>query len=166
MAQLDPPAKVASNDLLGHALPDPWDYCYEWDGPYGTRKFSQARHNGSLPSRAVPVFTAQQMSDFADAASDEVRRIEAAAWGESFCMQAAEIERLQATLKLQQASYEREIALDVAATHADYADGVRLMASKIERLREFLTIWIADGSLQTFEHREKFRAEAKTLLGA
>ena len=38
-------------------------------------------------------------------------------------------------------------------------------ATEIERLREFLSIWVADGSLQTFEHREKFRAEAKSLLG-
>jgi len=37
-------------------------------------------------------------------------------------------------------------------------------ANEIERLREFITIWIADGSLQTFNHREKFRAEAKALL--
>lgn len=34
----------------------------------------------------------------------------------------------------------------------------------VERLREFLAIWISDGSLQTFEHREKFRAEARALL--
>ena len=39
-------------------------------------------------------------------------------------------------------------------------------ATEIERLREFIARWIADGSLQTFEHREKFRAEAKALLGA
>lgn len=39
-------------------------------------------------------------------------------------------------------------------------------AYEIERMREFLAIWIADGSLQTFEHREKFRAAAKVLLGA
>lgn len=40
------------------------------------------------------------------------------------------------------------------------------MRDDIERLREFVAIWIADGSLQTFEHREKFRAEAKALLKA
>ncbi len=39
-------------------------------------------------------------------------------------------------------------------------------ADEIARLREFLAIWISDGSLQTFEHREKFRAAANALLGA
>ena len=39
-------------------------------------------------------------------------------------------------------------------------------AREIERLRECLAIWIADGSLQTFEHRERFRAEARALLAA
>ena len=42
-------------------LPQPWDWCYEWDGPYGTRKFSAAAHNGNKPTRSVPVFTAEQM---------------------------------------------------------------------------------------------------------
>lgn len=40
-----------------------------------------------------------------------------------------------------------------------------LRGDEIERLHKFLEIWVSDGSLQTFEHREKFRAEAKTLLG-
>jgi len=39
-------------------------------------------------------------------------------------------------------------------------------ANEIERLRDFLAIWMADGSLQTFEHREKFRGDARALLGA
>jgi len=41
---------------------------------------------------------------------------------------------------------------------------LRLQANEIVRLREFLAIWIGDGSLQTFEHREKFRAAARAVL--
>ena len=36
-------------------LPEPFDYCYEWDGPYGTRKFSVAAHNGRRPDRSVQI---------------------------------------------------------------------------------------------------------------
>ena len=46
-------------------LPPPWDYCYEWDGPYGTRKFSAAAHNGNKPTRSVPLFTEAQMRGYA-----------------------------------------------------------------------------------------------------
>ena len=49
-------------------LPDPFDYCYEWDGPYGTRKFSAASHNGMKPTRSVPLFNAEKMRDYATAA--------------------------------------------------------------------------------------------------
>lgn len=49
-------------------LPDPWDYCYEWDGPWGTRKFSADRHNGMTPTRSVPLYTADQMREYARAA--------------------------------------------------------------------------------------------------
>lgn len=45
-------------------LPDPYDYCYEWDGPYGTRKFSAAAHNGNRPNRAVMLFNDEQMRAF------------------------------------------------------------------------------------------------------
>lgn len=34
-------------------IPDPFDFCYEWDGPHGTRKFSTAWHNGRLIAEAV-----------------------------------------------------------------------------------------------------------------
>jgi hypothetical protein len=50
-------------------LPEPWDYCYEWDGPYGTRKFSQASHNGNRPDRSVPIYTADKMHAHAAAVS-------------------------------------------------------------------------------------------------
>ena len=47
-------------------LPDPFDYCYEWDSPFGTvRKFSQAPHNGQGPDRSVTLFTADQMHAYA-----------------------------------------------------------------------------------------------------
>jgi hypothetical protein len=48
-------------------MPEPLDYCYEWDGPYGTRKFSAAPHNGMKPTRSVPLFSAEQMHDYAGA---------------------------------------------------------------------------------------------------
>ena len=47
------------NDTI--PLPGPWDYCYEWDGPFGTRKFSAASYNGNRPDRSVPIYTADQM---------------------------------------------------------------------------------------------------------
>jgi hypothetical protein len=47
------------------SLPEPFDYCYEWDGPYGTRKFSAAPHNGMKPHRSVPLYTADQMRTYA-----------------------------------------------------------------------------------------------------
>lgn len=50
-------------------LPAPWDYCYEWDGPFGTRKFSAASHNGSRPDRSVPIYTPDQMHAHAAAVS-------------------------------------------------------------------------------------------------
>lgn len=49
-------------------LPEPFDYCYEWDGPYGTRKFSPAQHNGNRPTRSVALYTADQMRAYAAAA--------------------------------------------------------------------------------------------------
>ena len=42
-------------------LPEPLDYCYEWDGPYGSRKFSAALHNGRPPDRSVAIYTADQI---------------------------------------------------------------------------------------------------------
>ena len=53
-------------------LPEPWDYCYEWDGPFGTRKFSTASHNGSRPDRSVPIYTPDQMHAHAAAVSAEL----------------------------------------------------------------------------------------------
>ena len=52
-------------------LPAPWDYCYEWDGPFGTRKFSAASHNGSRPDRSVPIYTPDQMHAHAAAVTAE-----------------------------------------------------------------------------------------------
>ena len=54
-------------------LPSPMDYCYEWDGLYGTRKFSAALHNGAPPSRSVPIYTADQMRQYADDANAALR---------------------------------------------------------------------------------------------
>lgn len=54
-------------------LPDPYDYCYEWDGPYGTRKFSVASHNGRRPDKSVPLYTADQLRDYAAAKVAEER---------------------------------------------------------------------------------------------
>lgn len=54
-------------------LPDPWDYCYEWDGPYGTRKFSAASYNGTGPNRSVAIFRADQMHAHAAAVSADLR---------------------------------------------------------------------------------------------
>lgn len=44
-------------------LPEPWDYAYEWDGPFGTRKLSAAQYNGRKPDRSVPLYTADQMRE-------------------------------------------------------------------------------------------------------
>lgn len=49
-------------------LPPPWDHCYEWDGPYGKRKFTAAKHNGVDCSRSLAVYTADQMHAYARAA--------------------------------------------------------------------------------------------------
>lgn len=46
-------------------LPESFDYCYEWDGPYGSRKFSCAPHNGRGPDRSVPIYTADQLRSYA-----------------------------------------------------------------------------------------------------
>ena len=46
---------------MSNPLPDPWDYAYEWDGPYGCRKLSVAPWNGRRPDRSVPIFTADQL---------------------------------------------------------------------------------------------------------
>ncbi len=35
---------------------------------------------------------------------------------------------------------------------------------ELDQLRDFLSVWISDGALQTFENREKFRREARALL--
>jgi len=46
---------------MSNPLPEPWDYAYEWDGPYGCRKLSVAPWNGRGPDRSVPIFTADQL---------------------------------------------------------------------------------------------------------
>lgn len=52
---------------MSNPLPEPWDYAYEWDGPYGCRKLSVASWNGRGPDRSVPIFIADQMHAYADA---------------------------------------------------------------------------------------------------
>ena len=43
-------------------LPEPFDYCYEWETGYGiVRKFSATPHHGIPPTRAVALYTADQM---------------------------------------------------------------------------------------------------------
>lgn len=54
-------------------LPDPMDYCYEWDGAWGTRKFSASQYNGRGPDRSVAIFTADQMRAYALAAVEAER---------------------------------------------------------------------------------------------
>lgn len=49
-------------------LPDPMAYCYEWDGPFGTRKFSSNFWNGREADRAVAIFNEDQMRAYASAA--------------------------------------------------------------------------------------------------
>ena len=70
MSEPKPPAAAGPVELeLGPnvEMPEPLDYCYEWDGPFGTRKFSAAPHNGMKPARSVPLFSAEQMHDYARA---------------------------------------------------------------------------------------------------
>ena len=43
-------------------LPEPFDYCYEWETGYGiVRKFSATPHHGIPPTRTVALYTADQM---------------------------------------------------------------------------------------------------------
>lgn len=46
-------------------LPDPWDYAYEWDGPFGSRKLSCAPHNGMRPDSSVPIFKGEALTAYA-----------------------------------------------------------------------------------------------------
>lgn len=45
------------------ALPEPYEYCYVWDEPYGKRKFSPASHNGRACDRTVPLYTGDQIKE-------------------------------------------------------------------------------------------------------
>ncbi len=54
------------------ALPQPFDYCFEWDGPYGTRSFSAAPHNGRPPDRCVPIFRTEQLLAHVDGLAREL----------------------------------------------------------------------------------------------
>lgn len=49
-------------------LPEPYDYYFVWSGPYGTRKFTPAPHNGREPDVTISVFTSVQMGDYAESA--------------------------------------------------------------------------------------------------
>lgn len=42
-------------------LPPPAGYYYEWDGPYGKRKFTSAPHNGRECNRVVAYYTEDQV---------------------------------------------------------------------------------------------------------
>lgn len=46
---------------MSNELPEPFDYCYEWDGPFGCRKFSPSPHNDRQYARVVPLFRTEQM---------------------------------------------------------------------------------------------------------
>lgn len=52
-------------------LPLPWNYVYIWDEPGGVahRDFSVARRNGTACDRVLTVYTADQMREYARAAS-------------------------------------------------------------------------------------------------
>ena len=112
MHQENPPAKVASNDLLGPKVWARKDQLQHASTRGGLMCAMYPDTNGRADLEPLYDQTA------IDAAADEARQTEAASWGENAAMQAAEIERLQALLLLQQASYEREIAQDVAAERA------------------------------------------------
>lgn len=70
------PARSASADgavsasVAQPVMPEPFDWCYEWDGPYGTRKFSAAPHNGARCDRSVALYNADQMHAYASALSE------------------------------------------------------------------------------------------------
>lgn len=70
------PARSASADgavsasVAQPVMPEPFDWCYEWDGPYGTRKFSAAPHNGARCDRSVALYNADQMRAYAAALSE------------------------------------------------------------------------------------------------
>jgi hypothetical protein len=52
-------------------LPEPWEYCYEWNTPYGLhRKFNASHYNGAPCTNQVLVFTADHMRAYARAAVD------------------------------------------------------------------------------------------------
>lgn len=62
-----------TREMIGAAhdvMPEPFDWCYEWDGPYGTRKFSAAPHNGARCDRSVALYNADQMRAYAAALSE------------------------------------------------------------------------------------------------
>ena len=78
-------------------IPDPFDFCYEWDGPHGTRKFSTAWHNGRPPDRSVSLFREEQLRECAAAAvaaervrCGEVVRRQAVHFPASICRMIAE----------------------------------------------------------------------------
>lgn len=80
-------------------LPEPLDYCYEWDGPYGSREFSSRPRNGRKPDRSVPIYSDKQVLAIRDAAVREAVERER-----------AEKERLRAAL-------QRIAAAGVTASH-------------------------------------------------
>lgn len=58
-------------------LPEPFDYCYEFDGPWGTRKFSPDAHNGRKPDRSVALFKASQVLEYGAPLLAEIERLTA-----------------------------------------------------------------------------------------
>lgn len=45
-------------------------------------------------------------------------------------------------------------------------NGVAEIEAENVRLRDFVSMWLHDGALQTFKNREKFRAEGWAMLNA
>jgi predicted O-methyltransferase YrrM len=69
-----------------------------------------------------------------------------------------EIERLQAMCAPETNHPTRNVGLLYQQARAEQAE--RALAEAVE----ILTIWSHDGSLQTFEHREKFRKIARAFI--
>lgn len=73
--------------------------------------------------------------DAQDVRHSDLARFAALVRAQAITEAAAEIERLQATLKLQQASYERELALD-AATAAEEIERLQADAARYRYIRD------------------------------
>ena len=55
-------------------LPNPWAYCYSFETNTSQHlSFSANKYNGAPPSRSVPIYTADQMRQYADDANAALR---------------------------------------------------------------------------------------------